>query len=178
MKSERGFRKGISADMTLKLLRIVVLLITLALIAVIVPVCGCSSKNTTTKNTAPATESQDTAPQPQSTTPSNSAGSKSEAALAQAKAEGKPVLLKFGSGTCIPCREIEENIDEIKPDYEGKVAFVIVDVYNPQEQNLTDQYGIRTIPTTYFLGKDSSIVNKVSGVMEPDQLKQQLDAML
>ena len=88
------------------------------------------------------------------------------------------MLIKFGSGTCIPCKQIEENIKSVKPEYEGKVAFVIVDVYDKSENNLTTQYGIKTIPTTFFLGKDGSIVNKVIGVIEPDQLKQELDALL
>lgn len=104
--------------------------------------------------------------------------SKSEQALEQAKAEGKPVLLKFGSGKCIPCVEIEENIKMVQPEYEGRVVFVIVDVNDPQEQNLVNQYGIQTIPTTYFLGKDGSVVNNIVGVIEPAQLKQQLDALL
>lgn len=104
--------------------------------------------------------------------------SKSELAIEQAKAEGKPVLLKFGSGKCIPCIKIEENIRMVQPEYEGRVAFVIVDVNDPKEQYLTNRYGIQTIPTTFFLGKDGSVVNNIVGVIEPEQLKQQLDALL
>jgi thioredoxin-like negative regulator of GroEL len=166
--------------MTARRAKCVVLLFVVGLVAGLAPVCGCtSSKKTNTQDTGPSTVPQDTAPQPQSTTPSTLTGtSKSEAALARAKAEGKPVLLKFGSGKCIPCKQIEENINKVKPEYDGKVAFVIVDVYDPQEDKLTGQYGIQTIPTTYFLGKDGSVVNKVTGVMEPEQLKQQIDALL
>ena len=88
------------------------------------------------------------------------------------------MLIKFGSGTCIPCKQIEENISMVKPEYEGKVAFIIVDVYDQSENSLTTQYGIQTIPTTFFLGKDGGIVNSQVGVMTPDQLKQQLDTLL
>jgi thioredoxin-like negative regulator of GroEL len=153
------------------------------LIAVLAPVCGCGNqKKTTAKNTgttSPTTAPQGTAPQAQSTTPSTQGStSKSEAALAQAKAEGKPVLIKFGSGTCIPCKQIEENINTVKPEYEGKVAFIIVDVYDQSENNLTTQYGIKTIPTTFFLEKDGSVLKSQVGVLTPEQLKQQLDALL
>lgn len=166
--------------MTVKRAKIASLLVVVALIAVLAPVCGCGSqKNTTTKDRSLITAPQASTPQPQSTTPPASTGqSKSEAALAQAKAEGKPVLIKFGSGKCIPCKQIEENINTVKPEYEGKVAFIIVDVYDQQENNLTAQYGIQTIPTTFFLGKDGGIVNNQVGVLTPDQLKQQLDALL
>ena len=161
-------------------MRLGLLLLTLTLIAGIVPECGCSSEEATSaqdSNSSIAT--QDTEPQSQSTTPPTQAGaSTSEAALAQAKAEGKQVLIKFGSGQCIPCKQIEENISQIKPEYEGRVAFIIVDVYNPLEDNLTTQYGIQTIPTTFFLGRDGSVVSKGVGVLEPDQMRQQLDALL
>jgi len=175
-------RKGTVAVMTVKRAKIAVLLLVVGLIAVLAPVCGCSSQKKTTKgtsSTSPTTAPQNTAPQSQSTSPSTSTGTnKSEAALAQAKAEGKPVLLNFHSTKCIPCIQIEENINKIKSDYEGKVAFIVVDVYDQSENNLTTQYGIQTIPTTFFVGKDGSVVNKVVGVIEPDQLKQQLDALL
>jgi len=169
--------------MTVKRAKIVMFLLVVGLIAALAPVCGCNSQKktttTTTGSTCPTTAPQTSAPQSQSTTFSTSTGkSKSEAALAQAKAEGKPVLIKFGSGTCIPCKQIEENINTVKPEYEGKVAFIIVDVYDQQENNLTAQYGIQTIPTTFFLGKDGGIVNNQVGVLTPEQLKQQLDALL
>jgi thioredoxin-like negative regulator of GroEL len=169
--------------MTVRRAKIASLLLVVGLIAILAPVCGCGNqKKTTAKNTGttcPTTAPQSTAPQSQSTTPSTQGStSKSEAALAQAKAEGKPVLIKFGSGTCIPCKQIEENINTIKPEYEGKVAFIIVDVYDQSENNLTTRYGIKTIPTTFFLGKDGSIVKSQVGVLTPEQLKQQLDALL
>ena len=169
--------------MTVKRAKIVMFLLVVGLIAALAPVCGCNSQKktttTTTGSTCPTTAPQTSAPQSQSTTPPTSTDtSKSEAALAQAKAEGKPVLLKFGSGKCIPCIQIEENINKVKPEYEGKVAFIIVDVYDQSENNLTTQYGIQTIPTTFFLGKDGGIVNNQVGVLTPEQLKQQLDALL
>lgn len=176
-------RKGTVVEMTVKWAKIVMFLLVVGLIAALAPVCGCSGQKktttTTTGSTCSTTAPQTSAPQSQSTTPSTSTGpSKSEAALAQAKAEGKPVLLKFGSGTCIPCKQIEENINTVKPEYEGKVAFIIVDVYDQSENNLTSKYGIQTIPTTFFLGKDGAIVSNQVGVLTPDQLKQQLNALL
>jgi len=169
--------------MTFKPIKIVSFLLAIGLIAALVPACGCSSKKSTASNTSnstcPTTVPQASSTQPQSTTPSTQGGtSASEAALAQAKAEGKPVLIKFGSGKCIPCKQIEENISMVKPEYEGKVAFIIVDVYDQSENNLTTQYGIQTIPTTFFLGKEGGIVNSQIGVLTPDQLKQQLNALL
>jgi thioredoxin-like negative regulator of GroEL len=163
-----------------KIVKITLLLLVSALVAVVVPVCGCSNtKKATTQNTTPSTAPQETAPQPQNTTPvTQGEPSPSEAAIAQAKAEGKPVMVKFGSGKCIPCKQIEENINSVKPEYEGKAAFVIVDVYDMREQNLTNQFGIQTIPTSFFINKDGKVVNSIVGVMDPAQIKQQIDSML
>jgi len=104
--------------------------------------------------------------------------SKSEVALEQAKAEGKPVLLCFHSLKCAPCIQIEENINKVKPEYEGKVAFVVVDVYDQSEYGFCTKYNIETIPTTVFIKKDGSVANGYVGVLEPDQLKKELDALL
>lgn len=170
--------------MTVRRAKIALLLLVVGLIAVLVPACGCSSQKstatkTTTDSTCPTTVPQATSTQPQSTTPSTQGGtSASEAAITQAEAEGKPVLLKFGSGKCIPCKQIEENINQIRPEYEGKAVIIIVDVYDQSESNLVAKYGIQTIPTTYFLGKDGNVVNTQVGVLEPDQLRQLLNALL
>jgi thioredoxin-like negative regulator of GroEL len=169
--------------MKVRLAKIAVLLFMVGMIAVLAPICGCGNQKKATADatdsTCPTTAPQSPTTQSQGTAPSTSKGtSKSEAAIAQAKAEGKPVLIKFGSGTCIPCKEIEGNINAVKPEYEGKVTFIIVDVYDQKENNLTAQYGIKTIPTTFFLGKDGGIVNKQVGVLSPEQLKQQLDRLL
>jgi thioredoxin-like negative regulator of GroEL len=150
--------------MTVKRAKITLLLLVVGLIAVLVPACGCGSQKSTatsdSSSTCPTTAPQATSTQPQGTTPSTQGGtSASEAAIAQAKAEGKPVLLKFGSGKCIPCIQIEKNIDQIRPEYEGKAAIIIVDVYDQSESNLVAKYGIQTIPTTYFLGKDGNVAD-------------------
>ncbi len=77
--------------------------------------------------------------------------SASRQALEQAKGASLPVLLNFHSTQCAPCIEIEKVIKEVEPEYAGRVAFIIVDVYDQSESDLCNQYGIQTIPTTFFL---------------------------
>lgn len=108
----------------------------------------------------------------------DAAPSASEQAIEQAKAEGKPVLLKFGSGTCQPCIEIDRNIEEVRPGYEGRVAFVIVNVNDRSEYPLCMEYGLQTIPTTVFIKSDGTPQNGFVGVMTADQLREQLDSLL
>ena len=104
--------------------------------------------------------------------------SKSQEALAQAKSEGKPVLLCFRSQTCAPCIQMGENIDQVVPEYQDRATFIIVDVYNRSEESLCVEYGIRTIPTTLFIKGDSQVLGGYEGVMEPDAIRQQLESLL
>ncbi|MBU1672272.1 MAG: thioredoxin family protein [Actinobacteria bacterium] len=160
--------------------KLAALLLVFGLVVLVVPACGCrGGSKATTDRTSPPTVPTDTAPQPKGSLPTaSSTPSPSQLLLEQAKAESKPALVKFGSGQCVPCIQIEENINKIKPEYEGRVSFIIVNVYDPAEYDFSVASGIQTIPTTFFVGKDGNVVDTVVGVMEPDELKQQLDKLL
>lgn len=41
---------------------------------------------------------------------------------------------------------MEKVIEEVRPEYEGRVAFVVVDVYDPEETPLCDYFQVRVIP--------------------------------
>lgn len=174
--------------MTARRTKIAAFLLVVGLIAALALISGCGSQTKTaagnTNSTCPTTVPQTTAPQasstqPQSTTPpASTVQSKSKQAVEQAKAEGKPILLCFHSLKCAPCIEIENSINQVKPEYEGKVAFVVLDVYDQAEYDYVMENNIRIIPATFFIGKDGTIVNKYEGAMTPDQLRQQLNTML
>ncbi len=138
-----------------------------------------SSKSTENSSGDESDASEPVEVDPGGTSSGTEAGmSKSKQALEQAKTEGKPVLLNFHSLKCKPCIQIEENINKIMPEYEGRAAFVIVDVYDPSENDFCEEYGIQSIPTTFFVQKDGTIMKKQEGVIEPDQLRQELNGLL
>ena len=65
---------------------------------------------------------------------------------------------------------------QIYPEFEGSIALVDIDVYDSQNTNLLRRASIHTIPTLVFI--DQKGQKKVSiGVMEEDQLRQQLQAL-
>lgn len=127
---------------------------------------------------ANANEPVEVEPGQASTTPESTGPSNSEQALEQAKAEGKPALLKFGSGTCAPCIEIDKNIDAIKPEYDGKAAFIIVDLNDRSEYDFAMEYNVQTIPTTIFFKKDGTVANDYVGVMTTDELRNELNSII
>ena len=101
-----------------------------------------------------------------------------EKALAEAKAASMPVLLNFHSTKCKPCIEIEKVIKEVEPEYAGRAAFIIVDVYDPSEQRLCNQYDIQTIPTTAFLDADGKFVESYTGVIDANSMRGVLDSLI
>jgi len=164
--------------------KIAFLLVALALIAVLVPVCGCGGQKNTAStsagSTCPTSAPQSSAQPPPETAPATvpSGPSKSEETLKTAAAEGKPVLLSFRSASCAPCIQMGDTLEQLKPEYEGRVPIIWVNVYDPSEETLLTQYGIQTIPTTIFVGKDGQTKNGIVGVMDPDSIRAQLNQLL
>ncbi len=81
----------------------------------------------------------------------------SEQTLAEAKAQGKPVIIDFYADWCTPCREFEE-VTFHKPELvrlaEQSFTMVKVDVTkggNPYHEELLKKYGVKGVPTIVFL---------------------------
>lgn len=95
-------------------------------------------------------------------------------ALAEAKEKGQPVLLCIHSQTCIPCREMEALLEEIEPDFKGRVPFVKVLVDDPRERSLVEEYRVELIPTTFLLDRHGKPVQKHVGVWPKEELMAEL----
>jgi len=135
--------------------------------------CGCS-KEAAKQVEELSEDSQAVSPVPGDT----GSISASQQALDQAKGASLPVLLNFHSTQCTPCIEIEKVIKEVEPEYAGRVAFIIVDVYDASEQDLCAQYGIETIPTTVFLDTTGQITEGYTGVIDAASMRQMLDRLV
>lgn len=61
---------------------------------------------------------------------------------------GKPMLLDLGSHTCVPCKQMQPILAELKKEYFNKITVQVVDVY--ERQDLAKQYKIYVIPTQIF----------------------------
>ena len=74
--------------------------------------------------------------------------------------EGKPVVLDFWAEWCGPCRMVGPVIEELAAEYEGRVIIGKIDV--DENNDVTAQYGIRSIPTVLFI-KNRQVVDKLVG---------------
>lgn len=112
----------------------------------------------------------------ESTKPTSTA-STGKALLSKAKREGKPAYILFHSSTCLPCQEMEKIAEKIIPSFTEKIVFIEVNVNEPAEQDLINQFGIQVIPTSIFIGKNGDIKGRIAGVIPEKNLKETLNKL-
>jgi thioredoxin 1 len=86
-----------------------------------------------------------------------------------------PVLVDYWAEWCGPCKMIAPILDEIAGDYQGKLKIAKVNV--DENQQITQKYGIRSIPTL-ILFKDGEVHAQKVGAMSKSQLAAFLETNL
>lgn len=81
---------------------------------------------------------------------------------------GRPMIVDFSASWCPPCRQLKPIFEKLAEDFKGRIDFVTVDVdENPE---LSQAYGVQSIPMMVFLNKDGQIQNTIVGFQNRDQL--------
>jgi len=86
--------------------------------------------------------------------------------------KGKPALYEFGAHWCIPCREMQQVMAELKPRYGDQVELRMV--YSDEERPLFEQYKIMLIPTQVFLDASGKEVDRHIGALPKEEVVKKL----
>ncbi len=101
--------------------------------------------------------------------------SNTEEDFSKALKSGKPVVVDFGSNSCIPCRQMRPILKEIKNEHFEKAEVLVIDVY--KYNMLAREYKIRMIPTLAFFDSNGKEVHRHQGFMSKKALLEQLKKM-
>lgn len=85
-----------------------------------------------------------------------------------------PVLVKFGSEWCAPCKAMAPMLDELESAYAGRVEFVSVDTSHVAA--VAAQFHVRSLPTV-LLFKGGAVQASIIGMQGRPALVKALDAL-
>lgn len=89
-----------------------------------------------------------------------------------APAQGKPAVYDFGAKYCVPCKEMQKVVAELKPQYGDQVEFRMV--YSDEEMPLFKKYKIVAIPTQVFFDASGKVVDQHIGALPKEELIKKL----
>lgn len=89
-------------------------------------------------------------------------------------ASDTPAVVYFWSRTCPPCQVMGGLLNEIGPDYAGRVNIFKLNVEeNPQTAM---QYQVQSVPTL-ILVRNGKVIERIVGLLPLNPLKQKLDSL-
>ena len=89
-----------------------------------------------------------------------------------APAKGKPAVYDFGAKYCVPCKEMQKVVAELKPQYGDQVEFRML--YTDEEMPLFEKYKIVAIPTQVFFDASGKVVDQHIGALPKEELIKKL----
>ncbi|MCM1163872.1 MAG: thioredoxin [Muribaculaceae bacterium] len=92
-------------------------------------------------------------------------------------ASGKPVVIDFWATWCAPCVRMAPVVEELAQEYEGQV---VIGKYNIEEENdLTSQYRIMSIPTILFFKNGEQVASlRMAGAQPKASLEDRIKQLL
>ena len=107
----------------------------------------------------------------------------SEERIAEARSDGKPVMIDFSADWCIPCREFDHKTftDEAVKDYAESFVRLKMDLttIDNEKKRIKRDFGVRGVPTIIFLdssGEEKS-GDRVTGFIGPDRFLERMKSV-
>lgn len=91
------------------------------------------------------------------------------------KIKGKIALVDFIAPWCSPCRAMENILQEIRVDYQGRAMVLDIDI--DSQKSLATDLMVQSIPTL-ILFKDGKEMNRLIGIQPKSIIEQSLDQIV
>lgn len=83
-------------------------------------------------------------------------------------------ILEFKSSGCTICKQMEPELEKIKKWDEERVNVVVIQIMNPDSQEMMKYFGISAVPTHIVLDKKGKEFFRKYGFISADELKTQI----
>lgn len=87
----------------------------------------------------------------------------------------KPALIDFYASWCGPCKMIAPILEQLAAEYGDQIYIYKIDT--DKEKELATAFGIRSIPTLFFIPMDGGL-QMSQGAMSKEELKKAIDSIL
>lgn len=87
----------------------------------------------------------------------------------------KPAIIDFYADWCGPCKRLSPILEEIAAEYEGEVIIYKVNV--DDERDIATAFGIRSLPTLFFVPKQGN-PSVVEGFLPKEELYKAMNATI
>ena len=98
-----------------------------------------------------------------------------DATLDEVLKTDKLVVIDFWAEWCGPCRMVSPIIEQLAEEYKDKVVIGKIDV--DENNEATEKFGIRNIPTVLFI-KNGQVVDKIIGAADKRFFVDKINALL
>lgn len=85
------------------------------------------------------------------------------------------LFVDFSADWCMPCVMMGPIVDDLSTEFEGKVKFGKVNIDDNPE--ITSKFEINSVPT-FVLIKNGEILERISGAMTQEELKEMINKYL
>ncbi|SFG48831.1 thioredoxin [Oribacterium sp. WCC10] len=86
-----------------------------------------------------------------------------------------PVMIDFYADWCGPCKMMMPIVEALAEEYDGKIK--IGKVNSDEEMELATTFGVRSIPSFFFI-KGGKVVDNVVGALPKEALEEKLNGLL
>lgn len=87
----------------------------------------------------------------------------------------KPAIIDFYADWCGPCKRLSPILEEIAAEYDGEVIIYKVNV--DDERDIATAFGIRSLPTLFFVPKQGN-PSVVEGFLPKEELYKAMNATI